>query len=192
MPRQAKKTQPSKVDSKPPPPPVKVEELPPIQPPTLLGDIELSEQSSMCEMMENMAQQRKKILESEDEEKWNKEKCDDLFRFLRKEIFDKILIENIFISLDIEDLMQAFCDFRKKYLKHFYEDKKALGITTLYIVKMKYLAIQIIDEIVKELFHMEDEEFEDDEDEDEENDNEELFSKNARKNPGKFMYKSFN
>ncbi len=159
------------------------EELPPIQAPVLLSYVELSEQTIICKMMENMIQERKKILESEDEEKWTPEKCEDLFRFLRKEIFDKILIENIFISLDIADLLQSFCDFRQKYLKSLKKDHNNAS-SALYVTKMKYLSIQIIDEIVKELYHMEEDEFEDDEDD-------ASNLKGKSKNPSKDFHKQF-
>lgn len=154
----------------------KVEEE--IHPPILLGDIELSEKSNICEIMENMAQRRKKILGLEDEKKWTFDKCEDLFSFLKKGIFDIILRENVFISLDISDLFQTFCDYRLKYLE-YYQKKETIFIV-LYVTKMKYMAIQIIDEIIKELFHMEDEEVEDYDD-----------SENATDDPVKQLYKQF-
>ena len=135
-------------------------------PPAILGDHELLEQSIIKNIMERISQKRKNILGKKDVD-WIETDCDNLFWFLKDDVYYAILEQHVFLSSELADLFQAFCDFRKEYLEHMRSEEPSRQITLIHIAKMKCLALQLMDEIIKEMFRMDDDaatDFDEDED----------------------------
>ena len=70
---------------------------------------------------------------------------------------ETILSDNIFISLDIQDLFQTLCDSVEKCYasepsKEIRQNDGKIHYTCL--IRTKFIIIQMIDEIYKELFQM--------------------------------------
>ena len=121
----------------------------------------------------------------------------EILKYLQKNILEKLLAENIYLPLEIHDLFQNLLDYREKYLILMFEKGSASSpkILELYLVKMKFVIIQILDEICKDLFKMEEEEEEFKEDmeaEEEEEEEEEKHEKNPpKKRNAEPLYKQF-
>ena len=98
---------------------------------------------------------------------------------------------DIFLPLEIQDIFQNLCDYREKMLelpeqKKEFSDQLRNSLSLLYLTKMKFMMIQIMDEIYKELFNME---MDMDNDDDEFGLGDEGESLEQR--PGKDLYKKF-
>ena len=158
-------------------------------PPELLCDIEVNERPKVCGMLDSMIAKRTKLLSSS--EPWNEEKCADTFKYIHKNLLQILLGENIFLPLEIQDIFQNLCDYREKMLelpeqKKEFSDQLRNSLSLLYLTKMKFMMIQIMDEIYKELFNME---MDMDNDDDEFGLGDEGESLEQR--PGKDLYKKF-
>ncbi len=155
-----------------------------IHPPELLCDVEISERDDVCKILEAMMKARRGIFADE----WTMSTCDNMFTFLTTNILAELLSENIFVTLEIQDLFQTLCDYREKLIecpgkcKNLENTHTSGELQRLYSTKMKFMIVQIIDEIYKDLFNMEAEEmFDDDEDEGESSRNQENASKELYK-----------
>lgn len=117
----------------------------PESPPTLLEDVCVEDNPIMLEMIDKMAIKRHEMLTT------TPESIDKLFLFIETEVIDTILKQNVFIPLDIAELFQMFCKEIHKY-KEIH--KSCVTANPLRYSKIKHMALQIMDEVVKELLHM--------------------------------------
>jgi hypothetical protein len=146
-------------------------------PPELLCAVELTERPEICSIVQTMMITRQNILDNE--KNWSTASCNEMTHVLADKVLSPLMSENVFLPLEIQDLFQSLLDYQLGRMKC--ENESLDEMVLVHLTKMRFIIIQIIDEIYKDLFRMEEEEILDDEsgeeDESDVNTNKELYKK---------------
>lgn len=139
-------------------------------PPALLCDVDITERPEIYSIIETMMMTRQNILH-------NKSR-NEMTQILTDGVLSPLMSENIFLPLEIQDLFQTLLDYQLELIKC--QSDSLAQMVLVHQTKIRFIIIQIIDEIYKELFEMEGDISDDEsceEDDSDVNTNKELYKK---------------
>ena len=144
----------------------------PSHPPVLLCDIEIEEDEVVQNIIKNMGARRRKLLN----DPCNAGTVMPYLDYIQNEVLAVLLKENVFLTMEFNDMFQTLCELKESILSMDAKEPRWQERNTLMASRMKFLMVQLMDEIYKELFHM-DMEMGESDDEMNENINTGLFKK---------------